>query len=122
MTRYMAHSVSKRRLGRAQRVVTLQWTGQGGIDSWQTAVRSMLEAASSDTPVVFMENDEFKHTGPSTPAGTVSRVCYDPILCLVEGVINSNMEAYFPFTPRYGPSDMRGIVSSVSGVVLREIV
>jgi len=115
-------STSKRRQGRAQRVVSLQWTGQSGIDSWQTAVRSMLEAASSDTPVVFMENDSFQHTGPTAPAGTASRVCYDPILCMVEGVIRSGMEAYFPCSPRYGPSDMRGLVSSVSGVVLREIV
>lgn len=114
--------VSKRRLGRASRTIDLSWSGIAGLDSWQNAVRSLVEAAHSDTPVAYIDNDDFVHTGPEIPAGTPSRVSYDPILCYVEGSISLAHKTYRLFSPRYGSANQRGIISDIGGIRLREIV
>ncbi len=115
-------SVTKRRRGRGKRQIELSWTGLQGIESWQSIVRSMLEAAHSDIPVVFMEEDAYVHAGPVTPTGTPSRVCYDPILCYVEGILQSQHAVYKSFTPKNAEDAIRGMITDISGVILSEIV
>jgi len=115
-------TTNKRRKGRAPREIPLSWSGQAGRDSWQNVVRGVIEAASSDTPIVFMENDTFQHDGRISPAGTPSHVCYDPILCYLDGIIQTKHDAYHMYDGRWDANQMRGVVASVSGIVLREIV
>jgi hypothetical protein len=103
-------------------VIDLQWTGLPGGDSWQSAIRSMLEAASSDTQVVFVENDEGEHTGPTSPSGTTCKTSHDPILCTVDGAIEAEHACYDLHSPLNMTADQRGMRTNVRGVVLREVV
>lgn len=115
-------SERRRRVGRGRRVIDLQWTGLPGGDSWQSAIRALLEAASSDVQVVFVENDEGEHTGPTTPTGTVCRVSHDPILCTVDGVIEAEHACYDTHSPLNMSTNQRAMRTNVRGVVLREVV
>jgi len=115
-------SVTKRRNGRAPRVVALRWTGQYGRSAWDSAVRSMLEAAAGDVPLVFIEDDHFQHNGPEAPSGDPAKVCYDPILAYLEGAVKTTQRGYRLYTPNECAVSLRGTFTDVAGIVMKEIV